>query len=309
MSAWIRTPALRALAFTALTTIAGCAAQPLAPPSDAAPAPLLSPKGAAGFVYTCQNELSVVDCLVYSGQNVVRTITKGLVRPVAAVAGKDGLFYVADESAADVLVFSSGGKKLVAKLTDSGETPNDAAVYNDAVAVSNQKTLTFFSKGATKPTRTLKDSNAMQGRGAAFDSKGNCYWSFENKSSSAQVDEFKGCAGSPQNLKISGASPYGIAFDAGGNLYFAEYSSPSKGVYRCKGTKSCTLVWSTFVAPQYLNFSKGFADLWVSDPANYQSTAALYEIDIATGKIAATITYGISSLNPPIGIAAGPGPL
>lgn len=258
-------------------------------------------------MYTCQNE-GTADCLVYSDQRVLRTITD-VAKPVGIAAGKDGLFYVADESALKVLVFSSGGKKLVAKLSDGKNVPDDVAVYNDEVAVSNQKTLTFFSKGATKPTRTLKDSGAQQGRGAAFDSLGNCYWSFENQSSSAQVDEFKGCKGSPKNLKISGGSPYGIAFDGKGNLYFTAYNTASRGVYRCKGFASCKLVWSSFIDPQYVNFSKGFSDLWVSDPANYQSTAALYEIDLSTGKVIDTITYGFSSLNPPIGVAAGPGPL
>ncbi len=183
--------------------------QPLAPagPPGAAPAPQLRSNGKAGgtLVYTCQNEDSP-DCLVYSGQRVLRTITKNLTKPAGVAAGKDGLFYVADESAEKIWVFSSGGKRLVAKLSDRGNVPDDVAVYNDEVAVSNQKTMTFFSKGATKPTRTLKDSSAQQGRGAAFDSEGNCYWSFENKSSTPQVDEFKGCSGSPRNLKVSGGS-------------------------------------------------------------------------------------------------------
>ncbi|MFY9719704.1 MAG: hypothetical protein WAK16_08665 [Candidatus Cybelea sp.] len=299
-------------ALTAAVAIGGCGTQPLAPavPPGAAPAPQLrsSGKGAGAFVYTCQNE-GTADCLVYSGHRVLRTITKDVTKPVGIAAGKDGLFYVADESALKIWIFSSGGRKLVGKLSDGKNVPDDVAVYNDEAAVSNQKTLTFFSKGATKPTRTLKDSSAQQGRGAAFDSQGNCYWSFENKSSATQVDEFKGCSGSPKNLKISGGSPYGIALDATGNLYFTAYNTAGRGVYRCKGFASCKLVWSSFVDPQYVNFSKGFSDLWVSDPANYQSTAALYEIDLSTGKVIDTISYGFSSLNPPIGVAAGPGPL
>ncbi len=309
---WKLTSLSCALALTAAVSVAGCGTQPLAPVASSGGVPaaavLRDAKSGGTFVYTCQNETSI-DCLVYSGQNVVRTIKKDVVKPGGGAAGKDGLFYVADESGDDVAVFSAGGKKLLSKLSNGGNAPDDVAVYNDEVAVSNQKSMTYFAKGAKKPTRTLKDSNAQQGRGAAFDSKGNCYWSFENKSSTAQLDEFKGCTGKPQDLKISGGSPYGIAFDAKGNLYFTGYSSPSRGVYRCSGIKSCKLTWSSFVNPQYLNFSEDFSDLWVCDPANYQSTAALYEIDISSGKVIDEITYGISGLNPPIGIASGPGPL
>lgn len=294
--------------------VAGCGAQrllPVNPSSAAGPARITSDGKAGAYVYTCQSESTNVDCLVYQGTKTIRTLTKGLKRPLGVAAGKDGLFYVADSSAKDIFVYSAGGAKLIHTLSDGGNAPVDVAVYNDEVAASNKNTLTFFKKGATKPTLTLKDTTAVQGSGAAFDSAGNCYWSFSTKTGGS-VDEFKGCKGKPVNLKIAPATPYGIAFDGNGNLYYTSYNGSERGIYACSGVKSCALVFAslTFVDPQYVNFSSNFADVWIDDPGDYQCyCSGLYEIDVKSGKEVAKIRSGLSFFNPPSGVAAGPGPL
>jgi hypothetical protein len=297
-----------------LLTIAGCGAQsfgPAGPPAQAQPARISSDaKGAGTYSYTCQGE-TTIDCLVFQGTKLVRTLTKGLKTPLGVAAGADGLFYIADSAGKNVLVYSAGGAKLAATLSDGTNAPVDIAVYKDAVVAANQKTLTYFAKGATKPTLTLKDASAVQGSGAAFDSKGNCYWSFATKSG-AQLDEFKGCKGKGKNLKISPGSPYGIAFDGSGNLYYTSYGASGTGVYKCSGVTGCAQTYSSlgFIDPQYVNFSKGFTDLWVNDPGNYQCyCAGLYEIDVSTGKEVGKITNSLSFFNPPTGVASGPGPL
>ena len=96
--------------------------------------------------YTCQSQTSNIDCLVFQGTKTVRTLTKGLKKPLGVAAGKDGLFYIADESAKDIFVYSAGGAKLVATLSDGSNAPVDVAVYNDEVAAVNKNTLTFFKK-------------------------------------------------------------------------------------------------------------------------------------------------------------------
>jgi hypothetical protein len=271
---------------------------------SAAPAASATP-----YVYTCQSG-TASDCLIYSSDGkLLKTLKKHLQSPLGVAAGKDGRFYVANELGNNVLVYSAGGGKLLRTLDNGGNTPIDVAVYQDEVAVANLHVMTFFAAGATQPTRTLKDSNAFQGSGAAFDSLGNCYWSFVNQKSAAQVDEFKHCKGRPHNLHITPGSPYGVAFDAAGNLYYTSYSSQTQGVFKCTGVTSCGLAYGQFIDPQYLNFSGDFKDLWVSDPGNYQSGAALYEINVKTGKVLQTITAGLSFFNPPSGVAAGPGPL
>ena len=291
--------------------VAGCGGQQLAPNAPA-PAPITSDaKGAASFSYSCQSSTSNIDCLVFQGNKTIRTLTKGLKKPLGVAAGKDGLFYIADQSAKDIFVYSAGGAKLVATLSDGSNAPIDVAVYNDEVAAVNKNTLTFFKKGATKPTLTLKDSTAVQGSGAAFDSAGNCYWSFTTKSG-ASVDEFKGCKGKPVNLKISPGAPYGIAFDGSGNLYYTGYNASGRGIYACSGVKSCALAFTKlgFNNPQYLNFSSDFADLWINDPGNYGCYCqGLFGIDLKTGKEVGKIESGFSFFDPPSGVAIGPGPL
>ncbi len=300
---------------TPVLFLVGCGAQqgglaggPLSPPlAENAP----SAKGASSYVYTCQSESSKPDCLVYANNKIVETITS-VKSPRGVAAGKDGLFFMADEGGKDVLVYSAGGKKLMSTLSNGGNAPQDVAVFaektGDAVAVANQKTVTYFSAGATKPTRTLKDSAASQGTGVAFDASGNCYFAFQTKSKTAEVNEFKACTGKPTNLKITPGSPYGIAFDASGNLYYTGYMSASRGVYLCSGVKSCAVKWSSFIDPEYLNFDSGFKDLWISDPGEYSLGAYLYQIDIASGKVTKYMN-GIGFFNPPTGVAAGPGPL
>jgi len=189
--------------------------------------------------------------------------------------------------------------------------PVDVAVYNGELAVANQKNVTVFTKGAQKPTRTLTASGVVAGSGTAFDSKGNCYFSFST-SSGASVDEFKACNGKPQALSISPGSPYGIAFDGKGNLWYTSYAAAGPGVYECSGVTSCAQVYKAlnFINPQYLNFSKGFTDLWIDDPANYQCyCTGLYEIDVATGKEVGRIISDMSFFDPPTGVAVAPGPL
>jgi hypothetical protein len=297
--------------WVSVSLVAGCGAQQLTPANAPPAAPVTYNAKSGAYAYTCQSETSEVDCLGFRGSKLVLTLTKGLKEPLGVAAGKDGLFYIADRSAKDIFVYSAGGAKLVATLSDGSNAPVDVAVYNDEVAASNKNTLTFFKKGATKPTLTLKDTTAVQGSGAAFDSVGNCYWSFTTKSG-ASVDEFKGCKGKPVNLKIAPGTPYGIAFDGNGNLYYTGYNGSSRGIYACSGVKSCALAFPklSFVDPQYLNFSSNFADVWIDDTGDYQCYCeGLYEIDVKSGKEVAKILSGLKFFDPPSGVAAGPGPL
>ncbi len=294
-------------------TIAGCNAGGVAPtlaPSGAASANVrqaASPDATTTYAYTCQN-IGAADCLVFKGTKLYKTIKTGLQSPLGVAAGKDGRFYVSDQYAQAILVFSAGGKSLVATIDDGGNVPVDVAVSGDALAVANQHSMTYFAAGASKPTRTLKDRDQTEGTGAAFDLKGNCYWSLTTKSSGAQVDEFKGCKGKPQRLKLAG-SPYGLAFDGSGNLWYTSSLSSPSGVYKCKGVGSCTLVYSSFINPQFVNFAGDFKSIWVSDSGNYQSGAFLYQISTSNGKVLKKISKGLSFFDPPTGVASGPGPL
>ena len=146
-TSFLRLVSLWALAFL----VAGCGAQQLTQ-ANAPPAAPITPNAKGGaYAYTCQSESSHVDCLVYKGGKTVRTLTKGLKKPLGVAAGKDGLFYIADASAKDIFVYSASGAKLVATLSDASNAPVDVAVYNDEVAASNKNTLTFFKRAPRSP--------------------------------------------------------------------------------------------------------------------------------------------------------------
>ena len=298
-------------AVVASAGLAGCGAPgtaPAYPPAVAAMQTQVVPEASRSFVFTCQNGTKS-DCLVYTGHGkLLRTKTKDVLSPLGVAAGRDGLLYVANEFGDNILVYSTAGRSLLRELGNGGNVPIDVAVFNDELAVSNEHALTFFLAGATKPTRTLKDPNVLQGNGAAFDSNGNCYWSYASQTDGSAVDEFVRCKGKPKNLHIAPGSPYGIAFDRKGNLYYTSFSSEANGVYRCSGTTSCRLVYNQFVDPEYLNFSRDFKDLWINDPGNISVGGAMYEIDVRTGKVVETITGNLSFFNPPSGVAAAPGP-
>ena len=294
----------------ACAALAGCGASgaALSPPGGTTQQADVVPARLGSFVFTCQNG-TVFDCLVYTDRGrLLRTLTTDVDSPLGVAAGQDGLLYVANNFADNVLVYSGGAHSLLRELDDGGNAPIDVAVFHDELAVSNQHTMTVFRPGATKPTRTLHDPDVLQGSGAAFDEAGNCYWSFSSQTSGAQVDEFVGCKGKPKALNITPGSPYGIAFDQNGNLYYTSFSSDADGVYRCAGTTSCRLIYGQFIDPQYLNFSRDFNDLWINDPGNDSLGSAIYEVDVATGKVVEKITSGLSFFNPPSGVAGAPGP-
>ena len=127
-----------AVAASALT-IAGCNASGVAPtlaPNGAASAKAgraASPDATTTYAYTCQN-IGTADCLVFKGTKLYKTIKNGLQSPLGVSAGKDGLFYVADQAAQAIVVFSAGGKSLVGTIDDGGNVPVDGAVSRDARA-------------------------------------------------------------------------------------------------------------------------------------------------------------------------------
>jgi DNA-binding beta-propeller fold protein YncE len=257
---------------------------------------------ATTYIYACQPYTS--DCLVYDANgNLLKTVSKHTDEPLGITADPDGNLYVAREDTEEVAVYSPGMASVSRVLHTGKDVALDVAVHGETVAVADQHAVTVFEPGATKPSRRLTDPDVLQGSGIAFDSKGNCYWSLVSQTSGGRIDEFAGCAGSPQALAITGF-PAGLAFDGSDNLYFANDTfDASAGVYKCAGVANCVAVYGQDTNPTFIKFDKGWKDLYVSG----MGAPTVTEISIATGSIVQTISQGLSSSNPPFGIAVGPG--
>ena len=297
-----------------MTALAGCSANGSGASSAIQPVtPALqreAPAAKAGgtVVYSCQAVESICDVFTLNGQIIGSlSSTNGLNGPQGTRADPSGNWYIANAMDHNILEFSAKGKALLGTLKDKGALPVDVAVGGNVVGVANQSgpgqtsaSVSVYVNGATKPTRHLTDPAAAQGVGIAFDSHGNCFWSYALSNAQGRIDEFQGCAGAPQTLDITTGLAGGLAFDGQDNLY---YIDATFGVYSCSGITMCGARFTSgFSHPLYLNFNKTRADLWISD----LGTSTIREIDLATGTT--VHSFGFSPSNPPFGVATGPGP-
>jgi DNA-binding beta-propeller fold protein YncE len=292
---------------------AGCSAAASTPPVSysataalaASRAPSLSATAQSpsqGFVYACTLEPR---CFVFtSAGKRVRTIQGDLQQPSALVSDPQGYVYVSDAIANQVAIYSPGMKRRIATRTGV-DVGFDMAVHAGTIAVGGGNTITVLPAGG-KPRYFLSDPDAMQGNGLAFDSHGNCYWSvtLNDGKGTDRVDEFDGCAGSPQHLAIPG-SPLWLAFDGNDDLYYVDFAAnKSSGIYRCAGLSHCSLAFGRGTEPRALRFNQGWGDLYVADLGG----SNISRINIASGKVDEVITRGFQGYSQPIAVAAGPGP-
>lgn len=147
----------------------------------------------------------------------------------------------------------------------------------------------------------------LQASAIAFDSKGNCYVAFVRDTLGSAIDSYNKCRGDAREHDITMGTPYGIAFDGNDNLYFTDLGPDTEGVYRCTGLDSCKLLYPQLTGSFYLNFSANFMHLFVSSEGGSRNSS-VSEIDIASGKTVRIFTKGLDPSNPPMGVAAGPGP-
>ena len=270
------------------------------------------PAKGAPSVYSCEYYGS--DCRIYDGvthkQLAQLGASDGLNDPQGNRTDSSGNWYIANTGAANVLEYSGDGSKLEATLDDAGWFPDDVAVHGSLVAVSNLTTISstpgvvnFYSGGATEPSYALSDPLAMEGIGVAFDSKGNCYWSFNNESGEGQVDEFPGCTASSTatNLNIVTGFAGGIAFDQHDNLWYVDQYH---GVYKCAGTSNCKLVNTLGILQKhdavYLNFNANDKSLYVADAG----LGVIYRIGTAGDK--RTVFARLKKKDPPFGVSTSP---
>ena len=252
------------------------------------------------------------DCATYANANGVLTygssLTSGLVNPQGTVADSAGNWYIANTGAFNIPVYDKGGV-LKKTLLDAGQFPGDVAVNTarKLVAVSNLLTKNFtsgsvslYENGAKKPNGSLSVTDQALGIGVAIDAAGNCFWSYNDETTSGGfVVEFFGCGGSPTTVAAGLGDAGGVAIDKGGNLFFVDQDA---GVYKCSGTSNCTLFSTGYGTPLNLNFDGTGKTLWVSDMTGYVDA-----VDPTTGAIEVQNAASGGSSDPPLGVAPDPG--
>jgi hypothetical protein len=274
------------------------------------------PRAFGSWLYTCESG----GCNVYTHTPPARTVlsyfetaTTGLNFPQGTVARGKGEWYIANTDASNVAVYSStvDGPHASYTLDDSGQLPGDVDVEVKVdpyiTAVSNVYDV-GFNTGSVSIYKTISHTpdwyltmpNPVEGVGIAIDKRGDCFWSYVDSASGVgYIAKFAGCSGSGTPF-VTMNFPGGIAFDKHDNMYYVDQT---KGVYKCAGLTSCTLLTAGFGDPVFINFDDGWRHLWVTDAVNCTVDA----LNPNTGAVLAVHSVAGNECDPPIGIALSPG--
>jgi streptogramin lyase len=222
--------AVRFLA-AAAAAIAGAALAPTARAAIVHSVSLGSP-GSAFDAKGMSLYVSSVDGRVYvykQGGHLVRALKSGLNYPQGLYVDKQGVLYVANRGASNVLEFKRGRMKPFATLSDGNEQPMDVTLCPDGtVYVANilnasggSGDIAVYSGGSSSPTGHLTYLNANPFY-LSCDRAGNLF-ATEVVGSTGTVVEFPGGSDSgAKQLPITfGGNPAGIAATANGNLLLA----------------------------------------------------------------------------------------
>jgi len=274
-----------------------------------------APVKANSWMYTAQ--LYGNDSSVYerngNALSWYENLYTGLSSPQGTMTTPNGWWYVANGGHSNVVYYKttkSGPNGPRGSLDDYGQVPVNVSLTPDRrlVAVSNGQTTSggpgsvsiYLNRGA-EPSRTLTyGGDQLLGEGVALDARGNCYWSFnDSTTSSGTIVEFAGCVGSGTPVVSSIAYAGGILFDQRGNLYYLDQES---GLYYCKkGVTQCSLFANGFGDPVNLNFDHRQKGLWVADADGY-----IWLVDPKSRQKTQYQAEG-GPTDPPFGIAPAPG--
>jgi hypothetical protein len=176
--------------------------------------------------------VSSIDGKVYvykPGGHLVRALTSGLNYPQGLYVSKQGVLYVANRGASNVLEFKRGRMKPFATLSDGDEQPMDVTLCPDGtVYVANilnasggSGDIAVYAGGSSSPTGHLTYLNANPFY-LSCDRAGNLF-ATEVVGSTGTVVEFPdGSDSGAKQLPITfGGNPAGIAATTNGNLLLA----------------------------------------------------------------------------------------
>jgi hypothetical protein len=207
----------------------------------------------ARYAYACRDECSIFDA---ASGTFLKTLD--IPNPAVLVTDPSGNIYTST-GIDSVSVYSPAGAHLEETLQNPREksvaiawSPNSVVVANGGKAAPHTGALSVYAKGATMPSYFLNPRSPVDhAAGVAFDSRGNCYLTFDRPSRRGAVDEFAGCAAGAQPNRIqiplqprgSNACCYvtSPAFDAHDNLYVIvrEHRYGEGDLYKCQGVSHC----------------------------------------------------------------------
>jgi sugar lactone lactonase YvrE len=221
-----------------IKTIAGLAGPEGATVSLAARDRLLPAKGAKcsgplRFLSDYNNGL--VD--IYRGTILCRVVY-GLANPNGIAIDAKGDLYVTEKGNSTIAILKPPYTGIASTLSDPGQDPVGVTFCNGYLAVTNLETnqggpgsVSIYLAGATSPSSTLQDSNALGEYAPACDRGGNLYTSYRNVSGSGSVNEWVGGQGVPIELStISTGFPGGLRYQ-GGSLWVGDQQTPTVTVW------------------------------------------------------------------------------
>lgn len=273
---------IAAISVVLLPGCSGAGVQPSATvqlAADAQSFARLAPSTNGAYVYTCSPAHGMSgkgNCSVYdtSGHLLAQlTPDDGLSYPwgTALFGGK---WYIANSGHEQIRVYTQGtSPQYVETLSDPSAYPIDVAVYGDKgkvklVAVANNSSpssgsggAVVFKGNATLPSYSLPvPSGTLYGLGIAFDSKGDCVFSYGGSGRGGYLVMYKQCAGNYTQLNIKIHYPGGVIFDQHDNFITIDQK---RGILICAGTSNCNVA-----IPGHnffdLSLNSAGTDLWVT---------------------------------------------
>ncbi len=283
----MRSPTLTSAPFVAAITVlilAGCSGANVQPsataylPTSAQTFAPQAPSTTGAYIYTCAPAYTMSgkgNCSVYdtSGHLLAQLTPYDNLSYPWGTALFGGNWYIANEGFEQIRVYTQGtSPQYVGTLSDPSAYPIAVAVYGKKgqvklVAVANNGSpnsgtgsAVVYKGNAMFPSYSLPVPTVFVGLGVAFDSKGDCVFSYGGSGRGGYLVMYNKCVGNYTQLNIKIHYPGGVIFDQHDNLMTIDQE---RGIVICAGTSNCSVA-----IPGHnffdLSLNSAGTDLWVT---------------------------------------------